>query len=220
MPKIPAPPEVVSSIRENIIMEAAALINEVGYSDFSMRRLGSRLGVAAKTIYNYFTDKDELYLLIVTKGFEILFYRFQEAYSATDDPFARLRAMARAYIDYGIENPHLYSIMFSMGTPKYADYVGTRHEKLAESQNLTALRSAELAERVLREIANRGPGTGAEDANYRLMYVWSTLHGIVSLSLSRVTLEVGDFSRYIDRMIDDTLECYRTEGDRPSRTTP
>jgi AcrR family transcriptional regulator len=86
MPKIPAPPEVVSSIRENIIMEAAALINEVGYSDFSMRRLGSRLGVAAKTIYNYFTDKDELYLLIVTKGFEILFHRFQEAYSATDDP--------------------------------------------------------------------------------------------------------------------------------------
>jgi hypothetical protein len=44
------------------------------------------------------------------------------------------------------------------------------------------------------------------------MYVWSTLHGIVSLSLSRVTLEVGDFSRYIDRMIDETLERHRGGG--------
>ncbi len=218
MPKIPASPEVVSSIRENIIMEAAALINEVGYSDFSMRRLGSRLGVAAKTIYNYFTDKDELYLMIVTRGFEILFSRFNDAYSSADDPFARLRAMARAYIDYGIENPHLYTIMFSMGTPKYADYVGKRHEKLAESQNMTALRSAELAERVLREIARETPGTDPEDANYRLMYMWSTLHGIVSLSLSRVTLEVGDFERGIDRMIDDTLGCFRMKRDGPPRS--
>lgn len=213
MPKIPAPPEVVSSIRENIILQAAALINEVGYSDFSMRRLGSRLGVAAKTIYNYFTDKDELYLLIVTKGFEMLYSRFQAAYSSADDPFARLRAMARAYIDFGMENPHLYSIMFSMGTPKYADYIGTRHEKLAAFQNLTALRSAELAGRVLRDVAHSTRGPDPEDADYRLMYVWSTLHGIVSLSLSRVTLEVGDFLRYIDRMIDETLEAYRSAPD-------
>jgi len=209
MPKMPASPEMVESIRENIIMEAAALINEAGYSDFSMRKLGARLGIAAKTIYNYFTDKDELYLMIVTKGFEILFCRFQEAYASGNSPFEKLRAMAIAYIDYGIGNPHLYTIMFSMGTPKYADYVGTKHEKLAESQNITALRSAELAEKVIREIALTGGRFKPEDSNYRLMHFWSMLHGIVSLSLSRVTLEVGDFKQSISRVIDETLEWYR-----------
>lgn len=209
MPKIAAPPDVVESIRENIIKEAAALINDAGYSHFSMRKLGARLGIAAKTIYNYFTDKDELYLLIVTKGFEMLFERFKAAYDSSDDPFVRLRAMARAYIDYGFENPHLYAIMFSMGTPKYMDYKGTRHERLAESQNATALRTAEISERVLDELARKGSGLKKGDSNYQLMRLWSVLHGIVSLHQSRVTLEVGDFLKNIDRMIDDMLEWLR-----------
>ncbi len=209
MPKVPASPDVVESIRENIIKEAAALINDAGYSHFSMRKLGARLGIAAKTIYNYFTDKDELYLLIVTKGFEMLFARFKAAYNSSDDPFARLRAMARAYIDYGFENPHLYAIMFSMGTPKYMDYKGTRHERLAESQNITALQTAEISEKVLIELARGGAGLKEGDSNYQLMRLWSVLHGIVSLHQSRVTLEVGDFLKNIDRMIDDMLKQYR-----------
>lgn len=209
MPKVPAPPDVVESIRENIIREAAALINDAGYSHFSMRKLGTRLGIAAKTIYNYFTDKDELYLLIVTKGFEMLFARLKEACDSSDDPFIKLHAMARAYIDYGFENPHLYAIMFSMGTPKYADYIGTKHEKLAESQNATALRTAEISERVLKELERRSACLRKRDSNYQLMRLWSALHGIVSLQQSRVTLEVGDFKNSIDRMIEDALECFR-----------
>ena len=209
MPKVPAPPDVVESIRENIIREAAALINDAGYSNFSMRKLGARLGIAAKTIYNYFTDKDELYLLIVTKGFEMLFDRFKAAYDSRENPYGRLRAMARAYIDFGFENPHLYAIMFSMGTPKYMDYKGTKHEKLAGSQNATALRTAEISEKVLGELSRRNPRLRKSDSNYQLMRLWSVLHGIVSLHQSRVTLEVGDFDDSIERMIDDALECFR-----------
>ncbi len=209
MPKPPASPETVESIRENIIMEAAALINEVGYADFSMRKLGSRLGIAAKTIYNYFTDRDELYLMVVTRGFDMFYARFQEARAAGGAPYEQLRRLAGAYIAFGRENPHLYSIMFSMGTPKYVDYRGTRHEKLAAFQNAVALRSAALARELLLEVfESRGEGRD-DDPGYRLMQIWSALHGIVSLYLSRVTLEVGDFPGAFDRMIDDLLERYR-----------
>mgnify|MGYP000644120636 CR=1 FL=1 len=209
MAKLPASPAAVESVRERIILEAASLINEVGYADFSMRKLGARLGVAAKTIYNYFTDRDELYLKVVTKGFEMLYDRFSEARASHDAPFMRLDAMARAYVSFGFGNPHLYSIMFSLGTPKYADYVGKKHEALAAHQNAVALESAVLARELLEKVMKTSRRSRGDDPDYRLMQLWSALHGIVSLSLSRVTLEVGDFTGAIDRMVDELLEWYR-----------
>jgi AcrR family transcriptional regulator len=38
-----------------------------------MRGLGQRLGVAAKTIYNHFRNKDEVYLKVATREFGTLY---------------------------------------------------------------------------------------------------------------------------------------------------
>jgi AcrR family transcriptional regulator len=62
MPKAPRKPEEVEAERQRILAEALSIIAESGYEGLTMRRLGQRLGVAAKTIYNYFESKDEVYL--------------------------------------------------------------------------------------------------------------------------------------------------------------
>lgn len=43
------------------------------------------------------------------------------------------------------------------------------------------------------------------EVDYLLMQLWTSLHGIVSLNNSRVTLEVGNFEKDIDRMVDDAV---------------
>jgi len=209
MPKAPASRETVESIKDNIIDEAVSLINEGGYADFSMRKLGSRLGIAAKTIYNYFSNRDELYLKVVTRGFEILHERMSGANSSATAPFARIRAMAGAYVQFGLDHPHHYNIMFSMDLPKYADYIGTEHQELAAMQNETALQTARLAEKAFRDLAVKNRKLRGSSAIYHLMRVWATLHGIVSLHNSRVTLEVGDFRAAIDYIIDETMKGFR-----------
>ena len=209
MPKPPATRDEIESIRANMIREAVSLINEVGFSNFSMRRLGSRLGIAAKTIYNYFADKDELYLMVLTRGFEDLLAAMEQARKKKKNAFEELHAMAAAYVQFGLENPHHYNILFSLDVPKYIDYIGTRHEELADFQNRQALRVAALAREVIVSTVKKSRKMKLRDIDRHLMGLWSTLHGIVSLANSRVTLEVGDFPGSLEAIISDAIAPFK-----------
>lgn len=57
----------IETIKQKILEQALYLMSCHGFDGFSMRKLGSRLGVSAKTIYNYYQNKDELYLAILTR---------------------------------------------------------------------------------------------------------------------------------------------------------
>ncbi|MBN1533454.1 MAG: TetR/AcrR family transcriptional regulator [Spirochaetes bacterium] len=206
MPKAPATPEEVESVKNRIIDESISLINEIGFSNFSMRKLGNRLGVAAKTIYNYFSDKDELYLKVLMRGFDILYRDMAAASRSHRDPRGRLRAMARAYVRFGLDNPHYYNVLFNLDLPRFSDYVGTGHETLADLQNRAALRVAVLTREVMAGIPGVRSRRGSKGIDYLLMRLWSSLHGVVSLTNSRVTLEVGDFTKAIDRIVDDAVD--------------
>ncbi len=209
MPKAPASPEVVEAIRERILTEALYIINQEGYANLSMRKLARRLGFTAKTIYNYYSNKDELYLMALSKGFEELAAEFRSAYQSSGNPLEKMNALVHAYVRWGIENRNYYNIMFSMDTPKYVDYLGTKMEELAERQNRVALKAAEIATVVLGEIAAFNKSITPEDIPYRLLHVWSTLHGMVSLYISRVTLEVGDLQLSFERMLEDVQRPFR-----------
>jgi len=64
MPKTTRSPEEVKKIKDRILETALQLLIDDGFMHFSMRKLAARLGITAASIYNYFTNKDELYLLI------------------------------------------------------------------------------------------------------------------------------------------------------------
>jgi AcrR family transcriptional regulator len=208
MPKAPAAPEVVEAIRERILSEALFIINEEGYASLSMRKLACRLGFTAKTIYNYYSNKDELYLMALIKGFQDLTDQFHAAYRSSADPLEKLRAAVQAYVRWGIDNKHYYNIMFSMDTPKFADYVGTRMEPVADRQNRIALEVASISASILNEVAEYNGSITKDDVPYRLLQLWSTLHGMVSLYISRVYLEVGNLREAFDRIIEDILQPF------------
>ncbi len=204
MPKAPATPESIEATRKRILNEALEIINKDGYASLSMRKLGSRLGVAAKTIYNYYSNKDELYLMVLIQGFQELTETIEEAVGQNDDPLAKLRAMARTYVYWGINHQHYYNIMFNMDTPKYVDYVGTPMEEIADHQNRTALQLIKIGSHILNELPHQKIDEG--QIPFRLLKIWTSLHGIVSLHISRVTLSVQDISQLIDPMIDEILK--------------
>jgi AcrR family transcriptional regulator len=209
MPKPPASPEAVEAVRERILGEALSIINQDGYAHLSMRKLAKRLGFTAKTIYNYYSNKDELYLMALIKGFQALAAEFRAAYESSENPVEKMRAAVHAYVRWGIENKHYYNIMFSMDTPKYADYVGTRMEEVADRQNRIALQVAQTGATIMNEVAACNGSVRPEEIPFRLLHVWSTLHGMVSLHISRVTLEVGNLPEVMDAILDEVLRPFK-----------
>src|SRR5919197_3575765 len=59
------PPQRRPSVtREQVVREALALLDEVGFDGLTMRRLAERLGVQAASLYNHVRDKHELLALL------------------------------------------------------------------------------------------------------------------------------------------------------------
>jgi AcrR family transcriptional regulator len=206
MPKVARSQEDRELIREKILDEALTLISEQGFTSFSMRKLASRLGLSATTIYNYYSNKDELYLMILTRGFEMLYERFEKIFLASGKPSQKLKDMVRAYIDFGINKAHYYNIMFTSDAPKYRDYVGTDIEPVAYIEKQTALKLIDVTSGALKDFIKSNGCMSEGEIKYFVIKLWSTLHGIIALFNSRVLPEVDENpEEIIEHVAEDVL---------------
>jgi AcrR family transcriptional regulator len=180
MPKLQRTPEEIHAVKERILKQAVHLMNEVGYQDFSMRGLARKIKVTPPTLYSYYQDKDELYLCILTEGFSRLYDLNLKAYNSSQDPVVRMQAIARAYVDFGLNCANFYNLMFTWHVPKYNDFLGTPLEPVAKIELETSLQVTNLSIRAIKECAGKDYLITEEDARFLLVYYWSTLHGYIA----------------------------------------
>lgn len=149
------------------------LFVEEGFSNVSIRRIADIIEYSPTTIYLYFKDKDEIFYNLHEMGF----LKLQEMNRNLDDihnPLLRLHKMGENYIQFGLENPEFYDLMFIQPEPM---------EKLTEmgcewengDAALTRLRDT------LVECMEKGY-IAKTDPTVLSLSIWSTVHGLVSLA--------------------------------------
>jgi len=180
MPKVQRTTDEINAVKAQILKQAVDLMNRVGYQDFSMRGLARVIKVTPPTLYSYFHSKDELYLCILTEGFDRLYNICRAAYQSFDDPIERIRAMVKAYLDFGLKCANFYNLMFTWHVPKYKDYLGTPLEQVAEFELVTSLRVTNLFLQAIKECADDHTAIIDEDARFYLVHFWSALHGYIA----------------------------------------
>ncbi len=99
-------------LREAILAAASELFLERGNDGFSLRGVAERIGYSATTIYLYFADKDELLFAVVDEGFQAFTAALTAAVESVSDPLAKLEALGRAYVEFGLSHPAHYQLMF------------------------------------------------------------------------------------------------------------
>jgi len=207
--KQPRTPEELERIRERIIEAALAIIVEEGFSCLTMRRLASRLHMSAPNLYNFFRSKEEIYISIVIKGFQMLYDELALASGSSTGAAGKAHAMLDAYVRFGMTNKSYYDIMFTLPAPKYNDYVGTPHEKLSEVEYKISMDIARIATDTLRDLRGAGFRGSEEDVLHDVVKIWSMLHGMVSLANSNIIGYVAsDIEKTHSRIIDELIDQY------------
>ena len=176
----------VEGIRERILEGALSIIVHEGFAALTMRSLASRIGMTAPNIYNYFKNKDEIYITLEIRGFDTLHKELMTAAARQSDPYERGIALARAYLAFGLEHSSYYDIMFTFPTPKHNDYVGTPLEKLSEIEYRISMEIVGLALEAVAAFMDRPADPADEALQRRFIAVWSLLHGMISLYNSRI----------------------------------
>lgn len=172
----PKPAYHHGDLRNALVAEALKLMEKAGDYDFSLRDLAGRLGVSYAALYSHFEDKDALLAAISAVGFG----RFKDAMEHAEQGETDLRriflARGMAYVQFGMDHPALYKLMFMSEELRYKKdkYPELKTAALAALGSLMGMLTRLQEAGLMRK--------GPVDADS--ITVFTHMHGLTSLILS------------------------------------
>jgi AcrR family transcriptional regulator len=161
-------------IRTLILEASMKLFVEEGFSKVSVRKIAERIQYSPTTLYLYFKDKNEILFYCCESGFEKMLAQ-NIALSLISDPIERLHQMGVNYLNFGLENPEYYDLMFIQDAPMSA-----LHDMGAGwSSGDQSLESLKI---IVQDAMEKGLLVSAKVETVA-MAVWGMVHGLVSLAI-------------------------------------
>jgi AcrR family transcriptional regulator len=181
-----------------ILDAAERLLIETGSEEaVSIRRIADAVGVTPPSIYLHFADKDELLFAVCERQFAELDRVVEKAVVGVDDPVEELFRRGRAYVRFGVEHPEEYRILFMRGGS---------HAPGATDEG--RIRKASAFDHLVDAVA-RGVKSGAlpegTDPNVFALELWSVVHGLTSLVISKSMFDWPDVDALADHLL--TAAC-------------
>jgi AcrR family transcriptional regulator len=102
-----------TSTRDRLLLAAGQLLHEAAGGPVSTRAICERAGVQAPTLYHHFGSKQGLLDAVVNYGFT----QYVQAPGPGGDPVGRIRAGWDRHVEYGLENPAFYVLLYGQIEP-------------------------------------------------------------------------------------------------------
>ena len=163
--------------RAKILNAARELFVEHGYDAVTMRKVAERIEYSPTAIYVHFRDKLSLMRELCDHDFLQLANSFQRLFRV-EDPFERLRRCGMAYVQFAMEHPNQYRLMFMTPHPPEMDDSSSL-ERGNPQQDAYAMVVSLVRDGLEKGIFR----PGLKDAELLAQTLWSGLHGIVALHL-------------------------------------
>jgi AcrR family transcriptional regulator len=166
--------------RDKILDAARELFINKGYDGVSMRQVADRIEYSATAIYEYFDDKDALFHELCQQDFARLAAVFQN-HSMAADPIQRLKQIGQTYIDFGLNYPNHYKLMFM--TPHPTADLDERDREIKGNPEVDAYA-------FLKHTVEQAIGAGVfreefQDAELVSQTLWAAVHGVISLEIAK-----------------------------------
>jgi AcrR family transcriptional regulator len=160
---------------KNALIEAGLeILAKEGMGSLSLRNVAKQAGVSHAAPYSHFTDKQALIAAISTEGFKQLYAQIKTVQAThLDDPSALLTETAWAYLQFALDEPDRFKLMFSSVLEKEKDYPD--FVEISQQNFRQLVEVIEICQQA--DILKSGP------ADLTAIGVWGTVHGLIMLLL-------------------------------------
>jgi AcrR family transcriptional regulator len=183
-----------TAMRTAILAAARDMLERGGYEAVTIRSIADRIEYSPRSIYLYFSDKGAVLNELRAAGFAELTEAMGRVSAV--DALGRLKSYATTYLAFASAHGSLYRLMFEKPLDIPVD------EARADWPSFSLL--VDCLDACLREAglasddgAARGPGGSEHPASGGTALIaagfWSLVHGVASLSETRILAEVGEF---------------------------
>jgi AcrR family transcriptional regulator len=165
-------------LRSALLAAAEVELAERGIEAFSLRSVAKRAGVSHAAPAHHFGDTNGLLTALAAEGYrQLLAAQSRRGAQAAPDPRSQLLASGLGYIDFAMERPALFRLVFGSARPDHAQ------------ADLQAAGAAAYTHLTAQVFAAGGRTVADETA------VWATAHGLADLLSAGRIKGVAAFSR-------------------------
>jgi AcrR family transcriptional regulator len=152
-------------LRAALVRAALGLLDESGETELSLRAVARRAGVSPAAPYRHYADREALVSAVAAVGYRELAERLAAAHPSPST-LDELASVAIAYVQFALERPALFRIMFSEPCDRDND------ERVAATAAVSLY---------VRGIVERS--FPAADADALATAIWALVHGLAFLHL-------------------------------------
>ena len=188
------------NLREALIDSAEQAIVQQAAEAMSLRALARNAGVSQTAPYRHFSDRNTLLAAVSERGYERLIKALHGAIDSIDDNAEQqVREAARCYVQFAIDNPQLFKLMFGpllQPTQNYPDL----HARIRECNHL------------VQTMLTNGIRSGSfreDDIRYLTNTAWADIHGLATLVIDMPDLfeQHIELERQMDISVRSLLNC-------------
>jgi len=189
--------------RESILAHACELYLTDGLAGLSMRKLAKEVGVTAPALYRYYDGRDAVLADLVRQAHHIFLDYLHRGLQAST-PFERFKNAGEGYLDFALEHPRWYAIMFSgperlgmEAIPDDIEAMGCAIHQFWNDRVNECMRAGILKE------------SSSEDVGLTL---WAHAHGLLQLfHQGRLDTDEAGFRRLVEESSDRLFLGLMTE---------
>jgi len=174
-------------VRTLILDTARTVFAAEGAGAVTMRQVAERIEYSPTAIYFHFKDKDSLIRELCERDFLQLAQKFASI-ARIADPIEKLRRAAHLYLQFGIDNPNHYRVMFMTPEP-------------AGAADAYAFLKTIVAEAIEQKMFRKD----LTDIELVSQTVWAGIHGVVALHIAKssdATVSWRPLAQRAEAMVD------------------
>jgi AcrR family transcriptional regulator len=171
------------------------LVEAGSMESVSIRAIAEKVGCTPPAIYMHFSDKEELFRELCEARFAEFTEVIRSSLASSNDPLESLRICGRRYMQFALESPEHYRVLFMTRSPSSAedpaeDRVGYESFMLL----VDAVQGAMEAGAIKRD-----------DPFITAITLWVGCHGLASLLISNSGFPWPDTDLMVEHMLDVQL---------------
>lgn len=182
-----------------ILESAREIIREQGAGALNLNALARRVNLTTPALYSYFPNKFAIYDALYLQALHLMRDYDLAVWDAHEPSWERLRAWFEARLQFALDYPELYHLMFSSPipgfTPSDSSTAETRKQLANARKGLSEIIDAEI-------IQPRIPTDRAVDLALAIR------HGIVAERIGKANVVPANSGRF-EHLIDDAVDLLR-----------
>lgn len=185
-------------LRNTLIAEGLALLEEEGLTKISLRAIAARAGVSHAAPKNHFPSLRHLYTAMAAEGYRRHVKFMRAGLPKRAGRPAKLAAAMQGYVRFAREHPHLFSLMFS--------------SDLCDLDDPELQAAGAESYGVLKEISAGLDWDKADKPHADLRaetMIWSLVHGFAQLSNSGMLATAPDGSAQPELSVTDVVPAFK-----------